>query len=153
MPSALPVAAPAAVRRRRRPVRGGERAEPEPAPAGPVRDPARRGRAAGVRGGAGWRPVRRLRGRRRRPGVGGGGGGPGEGELLQLVRLLHLAGGARGARARGVGAEQRRVGPRIRARRAHGARRHGRRPRRPPLLPPPRSHRQPAHQNPPGNSK
>ncbi|RCV15877.1 hypothetical protein SETIT_3G093400v2 [Setaria italica] len=140
MPSALPVAAPAAVRHHQPPrgLHGGERPEPEPSDPGPVRDPARRGRGARVRGGAGRRPVRR-----RRPG-----GAPRQDELLQLVRLLHLAGRVRGARLRGVGAEQRGLGPRLRALRARGAPRRHRPPRRPAILPAPEAHGEPTHQNP-----
>uniref|UniRef100_A0A0A9BXT8 Uncharacterized protein n=1 Tax=Arundo donax TaxID=35708 RepID=A0A0A9BXT8_ARUDO len=42
------------------------------------------------------------------------------------------------------------MGPRLRARRGHGARRHGRRPRWAALLPAPGARGEPPHKNPPG---
>ena len=142
IPSTRPVAPPAAVRHDQQPQRlhSGERSQPEPAHAGPISDPSRRELAAHVHGGAGRRPVRR----------GHPVGASRQDQLLQLVRDQHIAGSDGWGRLLGVGAGQRRMGPRLRARCSHGARRHARRRRRPAVLPAPEACRQPHHQNPSG---
>jgi hypothetical protein len=132
MAGARPFAAPSGVRRHQRPrrVHAGDQPEPEPAPPWPVHDRGWRGRATSLRGGARRRPVRWRRPQRAAR----------QDQLLQLVRLLHFAWGLRGARLRGVGAEQRGMGPRLLARRAHGAHRSDRRPCGLAVLPAPGAH-------------